>query len=158
VIEMPDLAAADIAESFGIKGLAVDDGVATLTTKPTTEQAKELVLAMSLACGRMLDDDQAPNYVEFEVQPARHPGYIVHVRRAGGPSPHTLRREAEARAEQVEAILADIRALHVPTRGHNPECECGMPPHSDRSCTECRAAWPCATIRALTTEETDSDE
>jgi hypothetical protein len=117
---MPDpLSAADIADGFGIKGLAIDDGVATLTTTPTTEQAKELVLAMSLACGRMLDDDQAPNYVEFEVSPAGHPGYIVHVRRAGGPSPHTLRRSAEARAEQAEATLTRIRQALA---GH-PQCD-----------------------------------
>ncbi|AHH20794.1 hypothetical protein NONO_c60180 [Nocardia nova SH22a] len=106
---MSDLSPADIADQFGIQGLAVKDGVTTLTTKPTSEEARELVLAMSLACGRMLDDDQAPNYVEFEVQPAGHPGYIVHVRRQPGRSPHSLRLEAEKRAERAEAIVERVR-------------------------------------------------
>lgn len=98
-----------IADEFGIQGLGVDNGIPTLTTIPTSEQARELLLAMSLACGRMLDDDQAPNYVEFEVSPAGHPGYVVHVRRAGGPSPHTLRKAAEARVAELEAELERYR-------------------------------------------------
>ncbi|MGW4124750.1 hypothetical protein [Nocardia sp. NPDC004711] len=97
-----------VADEFGIQSLTAENGVATLATVPTTEQARELVLAMSLACGRMLDDDQAQNYVEFEVSPANQRGYIVHVRRAGGPSPHTLRREAEVRAAKAEARNAEL--------------------------------------------------
>lgn len=100
-----------IADEFGIQSLAAQNGVATLATVPTTEQARELVLTMSLACGRMLDDDQAQNYVEFEASPAGQPGYIVHVRRAGGPSPHTLRREAEARAAELEKRLDRVTDL-----------------------------------------------
>lgn len=103
-----------VADEFGIKSLAVEDGVPTLTTMPTSEQARALVLAMSLACGRMLDDDQAQNYVEFEVSPAGRtgqPGYVVHVRRAAGPSPHTLRREAEARVAELEAQLDRVTDL-----------------------------------------------
>lgn len=92
-----------IADEFGIKGLTMEDGIATLTTAPTTEQSRALVLAMSLACGRMLDDDQATNYVEFEVSPAGHPGYIVHVRRGERPSPHDLRKAADARIAELEA-------------------------------------------------------
>ncbi|WP_327139389.1 hypothetical protein [Nocardia sp. NBC_01327] len=102
-----------VADEFGIQSLATENGVATLTTVPTTEQARELVLTMSLACGRMLDDDQAQNYIEFEASPANRPGYIVHVRRAGGPSPHTLRRDAEARAEHAEARVAELEQQAV---------------------------------------------
>lgn len=100
-----------IADEFGIQGLGVDNGVPTLTAAPTSERARELVLAMSLACGRMLDDDQAPNYVEFEVSPAGHPGYVVHVRRAGGPTPHTLRHAAETRVAELEAQLDRVTGL-----------------------------------------------
>ncbi|WP_405490406.1 hypothetical protein [Nocardia sp. NBC_00511] len=96
------------ADGFGLQSLTAQGGVATLTTVPTTEQARELVLTMSLACGRMLDDGQAPNYVEFEVSPANARGYVVHVRRAEGPSPHTLRCDAEARAEAAEARIAEL--------------------------------------------------
>ncbi|MFE3060577.1 hypothetical protein [Nocardia sp. NPDC059239] len=106
-----DEAAERVADEFGIQSLAAENGVATLTTVPTTEQARELVLAMSLACGRMLDDDQAQNYVEFTASPANQPGYVVHVRRAGGPSPHTLRREAEARAAELEQRLDRVTDL-----------------------------------------------
>ncbi|WP_280186256.1 MULTISPECIES: hypothetical protein [Nocardia] len=104
--QRPEIDPDTIADDFGLKGLTVEDGAATLTTTPTTEQAKALVLEMSLACGRMLDDDQAPNYVEFEVHKAGHPGYVVHVRRAERPTPHALRQEAEARAEKAESALA----------------------------------------------------
>lgn len=105
-----ELEAERVADGFGIQSLTADGGIATLTTAPTTEQARELVLAMSLACGRMLDDDQATNYVEFEVSPANQPGYVVHVRRAAGPSPHTLRREAEARADLAETRIAELES------------------------------------------------
>ena len=97
-----------IADEFGIESLGVVDGVATLTTTPTTEQSRALVLAMSLACGKMLDDDQATNYVEFEVSPAGHPGYIVHVRRGERPSPHDLRKSADARVAELEARVAEL--------------------------------------------------
>ncbi|MEV4155434.1 hypothetical protein AB0J48_20630 [Nocardia salmonicida] len=100
----------DIADDFGLQSLAVENGAAILTTAPTTDQARALVLAMSEACGKMLDDDQASNYIEFEVHKAQHPGYVVHVRRAERPSPHTLRREAEARADKAEARAAELEA------------------------------------------------
>ncbi len=57
-------------------------------------------------------------------------------------------------ADDARNRLAAIRALHTPTNGHNPECGCGIPAHADRSCTECRTSWPCATIRALTPGDT----
>ncbi|MFC9966311.1 hypothetical protein ACFVH4_18945 [Nocardia ignorata] len=107
-----------IDNDFGIQGMSIEPGASTLTTRPTTERARRLVLAMSLACGRMLDDDQAPNYVEFEVSPANQPGYVVHVRRAEGPSPHTLRRDAEARAEKAEARLAELEAAQREPLGY----------------------------------------
>ena len=97
-----------VADEFGIKSLGVVDGVPTLTTEPTSEQARALVLEMSLALGKMLDDDQAPNYVEFEVSPAGHPGYVVHVRRAIGQTPHALRKKAEARVAELEARLVEV--------------------------------------------------
>lgn len=105
-----ELEADSINRDFGIQAMSIAPGESTLTTKPTTERARRLVLAMSLACGRMLDEDQAPNYVEFEVSPAGQPGYVVHVRRAGGPSPHSLRQAAEARAERAEARVAELEA------------------------------------------------
>ncbi|NEW49361.1 hypothetical protein GV792_04795 [Nocardia cyriacigeorgica] len=105
-----ELEADTIDRDFGIQAMSIAPGESTLTTKPTTERARQLVLAMSLACGRMLDEDQAPNYVEFEVSPAGQAGYVVHVRRAEGRSPHTLRRDAEARAERAEARIAELEA------------------------------------------------
>lgn len=99
-----------VADGFGIQSLTTENGVATLTTTPTTEQARELVLAMSLACGKMLDDDQAPNYIEFEVSPAGRLGYVVTVRRSCRPTPHSLRRDAEARADEALAQVAELEA------------------------------------------------
>ncbi|MET8648495.1 hypothetical protein [Nocardia aurea] len=124
---MSDINPDTIADEFGILSLGVEDGVPTLTTTPTTEQARELVLAMSLACGKMLDDDQAPNYVEFEVSPAgKHdqPAYVVHVRRADGPSPHTLRKEADARVAELEALNGELgQRVNELTAQRNPEDE-----------------------------------
>ena len=60
-----------------------------------------------------------------------------------------------ARATKAESQLATVRALHTPTEGHNPKCYCGIPPHADRSCKECRSDWPCATVRALTRGDTE---
>lgn len=106
-----ELEADSIDRDFGIQAMSIAPGESTLSTKPTTERARQLVLAMSLACGRMLDEDQAPNYVEFEVSPANHAGYVVHVRRAEGRSPHTLRRDAEARAERAETRVAELEGV-----------------------------------------------
>lgn len=65
------------------------------------------------------------------------------------------RNRLPALLDAAEAV-ARIKALHVPTNGHNPDCECGIPPHANRSCTECRTAWPCATVRAINPEENRS--
>lgn len=110
-----------IADEFGIQGLTVEDGVATLTTAPTTEDARDLVLAMSLALGKMLDDDQATNYVETEIKKAGRPAYVLNVRRAMGQTPHELRRAAEARVAELEAQQGELVgytvALRAPGRG-----------------------------------------
>lgn len=123
-----------VADGFGIRSLAPEDGAAVLTTVADTEQARALVLAMSDACGRMLDDDQATNYVEFEVMKAERPAYVVHVRRAERPTPHQLRREAEARVAELEAQLerADDPCPHDPV-GY---VHAG--PVSVHSCAACR--------------------
>ncbi|MEU3011086.1 hypothetical protein [Nocardia asteroides] len=113
-----ELEADSIDRDFGIQAMSIAPGESTLSTTPTTERARRLVLAMSLACGRMLDEDQAPNYVEFEVSPAGHPGYVVHVRRAEGRSPHTLRRDAEARAERAETRVAELEAAQREPSGY----------------------------------------
>ena len=51
--------------------------------------------------------------------------------------------------EALAARLAAVRELHRPSRGHNPECHCGIPPNADRSCLECRDDYPCRTIQAI---------
>lgn len=56
-----------------------------------------------------------------------------------------VRGNIEALADRLEAA----RELHRPSRGHNPECHCGIPPNADRSCAECRNPFPCPTIKAL---------
>ncbi|WP_407107839.1 hypothetical protein [Rhodococcus aetherivorans] len=108
-----DLAEAT-TEGFGIKSLEARDGAADLKLVANTEQAEHLMLAISDACGHMLDSNDATNYVEFEVSKRGRPTYVVHVRRHMRPTPHKLREQAEARAERAEAALArvgDIRCL-----------------------------------------------
>ncbi|MBF6326543.1 hypothetical protein IU451_29005 [Nocardia cyriacigeorgica] len=105
-----------VADEFGIQGLTVEDGVATLTTAPTTEEARDLVLAMSLALGKMLDDDQATNYIETEIKKAGRPAYVLNVRRAMGQTPHELRRAAEARVAELEAQQGELVGYTVALR------------------------------------------
>lgn len=108
-----------IADEFGIQGLTVEGGLPTLATVPTTQEARDLVLAMSLALGKMLDDDQATNYVETEIKKAGRPAYVLNVRRAMGKTPHALRREAEARLDELRTQLQEKLALH---RGSSTRC------------------------------------
>ncbi|QRE81860.1 hypothetical protein F1734_17490 [Rhodococcus ruber] len=100
-----------VADGFGIKSLQVQDGAADLKFVANTEQAEHLMLAISDACGHMLDSNDATNYVEFQVSKRGRPTYVVHVRRYMRPTPHKLREQAEARAERAEAALERVRSL-----------------------------------------------
>jgi len=73
------------------------------------EAAQAVLLAMAEAMAATLDGVNAPNYAELSVS-HRETGrpYILTVQRALKKSPHTLRMEAEARADAAAEKLASI--------------------------------------------------
>lgn len=81
---------------------------------PNSEQA---LLLISDACGQMLDDNAATNYVEFTVSKRERPTYIVLVRRYAKPTPHDLRRAAEderdAAREEVAVLERENDAIRA---------------------------------------------
>ena len=70
----------------------------------------------------------------------------------GGLGPKDADFVVNAPADQSRLIAAvqSVSALHKPDTGHNPLCGCGIPAGARASCEECRNAWPCPTIVALT--------
>jgi len=73
----------------------------------TTTEAHEVLLGMTEAMATALGD--AENYVEAEVQAAGEPRYIFTVRRYGKPTPHELRRQAEAERDDLAAANVELR-------------------------------------------------
>ena len=120
--------------------------------------------AADIAEGRRLAEAATPGPWEqddteiYRKDAYDHRGRKVWVAAADLASEQSGREDAElivwarnhlpALLDAAEKVAA-VQALHTPDEGHNPECQCGIPAHANQSCTECRAAWPCATIRAI---------
>lgn len=136
-----------VADGFGIKSLQVQDGAADLKFVANTEQAEHLMLAISDACGHMLDSNDATNYVEFQVAKRGRPTYVVHVRRHMRPTPHKLREQAEARAGKAEAALKRVRALTYADTSGSEWVHVHDDPKADS--WECAACWAADLRRAL---------
>lgn len=73
------------------------------------ESSEAVLLAISDAMGTMLDTRAAENYVEFTVHKQGKPSYTVCVRRYERPTPHDLRKKAEARIAELEKQVSDQR-------------------------------------------------
>lgn len=53
--------------------------------------------------------------------------------------------------EEITALRAAVVELHKPKGGHNPECDCGIPPLEGQRCAAgCNGLWPCATVTLFT--------
>lgn len=80
------------------------------TLRATVPQQLVAVLApIALA---MLEETDAPNYVEQTVHhPDTHERVVIIVQKPNGKTPHELRTEADAKAEEARAALRDLVAL-----------------------------------------------
>ena len=58
--------------------------------------------------GKLLDDSEAPNYLQITMAGADGQHYAVIVCRPGQPSPHDLREAAEAKAERYATRLREL--------------------------------------------------
>lgn len=58
---------------------------------------------------------------------------------------------AHAREDVPKLVgaLLEVAALHASSPGHNPLCECGIPPGDGATCTECGHDFPCPTISTI---------
>jgi hypothetical protein len=99
----------DLAEPvIGIRRAMIENG----SIEAELESAPEIIATLYAALGHALGN--APNYVEasIEVKPSMrmpHEAFLVTVQRRSGKSPHELRREAEARVEELEAALLELK-------------------------------------------------
>ena len=133
-------AAERVADGFGIRSLKAEGGAMDLTLQANTDESEALLLAMSDACGQMLDRHDATNYVEFTVRKRGRSAYVVHVRRDLGKTPHTLREEAEAERDAAraahQALTEAVRAM-VEGADHIDAL------HAD-TCGSMLGAYPCS--------------
>lgn len=100
------------ADGFDLHGMSVQDGVAGLDMSARTEEAKEVLLRIASSMGHMLDEAQAPNYLELEVSTAggKHQ-YIMVLQRAGKITPHLARVAAETERDNLAAVISEARVL-----------------------------------------------
>lgn len=108
---LPDTDDVDPADEMMIRDMSVKDGVMNMTMTSGGPESEAVLLAMADAMGTMLDEHDATNYVEFDLRKRGLPAYSVCVRRYHRPTPHQLRKEADARADAAEAAIARVNEL-----------------------------------------------
>lgn len=102
------------AKQLTFEGLAVKDSVAEIKFGTSGPEAERVLHTIAESMAVMLDDYEAPNYLEIG---ARHKetgkAYTMTLQRAGMPTPHEKRLEAEqalARATEQLAAQSEILA------------------------------------------------
>jgi hypothetical protein len=89
----------------------------------TLTGAHALVTAQVEACRTILDDADADNYVEIDFHVADGPTYKMVIGRPNKPTPHEMRRRAEAKLAAVEDVLDGFGHLTDPgPSGHDADC------------------------------------
>ncbi|WP_055694663.1 hypothetical protein [Streptomyces prasinopilosus] len=115
---LADVAAEILTDGTMMRGLNIQDGVATLELEP----AREILLTLVAAMRTMLDSHGAENYLETEItapsvsmdlRDGQNPrdAYTVTIQRRQRPTPHEFRQKAER--ERDEAQQAINQALGV---------------------------------------------
>ncbi|MFD9781999.1 hypothetical protein ACFWZS_31395 [[Kitasatospora] papulosa] len=100
-----DLAAEILVDGTMMRALTIRDGVATLELAEATEMVRIFTAGMR----GVLDGHGASNYVEMEMTDGQTgQGYTVTVQRRERPTPHQIRQQAEARADEVLRIVAEV--------------------------------------------------
>ena len=116
-----DLAAEILADGTLLRGLNIENGVATLEMEP----AREILLTLVASMRTMLDSHGAENYLETEITAPSvsldladgqnpHDAYTVTIQRRYRPTPHEFRQQAEARVTELEAELARLADQEPP--------------------------------------------
>ena len=102
------------AAQLTFEGLAVKDSVAEMKFGTSGPEAERVLHTIAESMAVMLDEYEAPNYLEIG---ARHKGtgkpYSMTLQRGGMPTPHEKRQEAEkalARATEQLAAQSEILA------------------------------------------------
>lgn len=116
---LEEKAAAFVDATTMFKGLTIRDGQAHLEIEP----AREMILIWCASVRAMLDEHQAKNYTETElemlrpasvsldVQDGQNPtdSYTLTLQRRYGKTPHQLREQAERERDEVRAELTEVR-------------------------------------------------
>lgn len=127
---LADVAAEILTDGTMMRGLNIQDGVATLELEP----AREILLTLVASMRTMLDSHGAQNYLETEVtapsvaldlRDGQNPqdAYTVTIQRRQRPTPHEFRQLAERR---IAAALAECDAIENENRGQHDEDADGM--------------------------------
>lgn len=105
-----------------LRNMEVRDGVIEMSIGP----ARELLLTWCAVVRAVLDDCQAENYAEIDIEVPQSSGsvsmdiqdsqnltdsYMLTLQRRSGKTPHQLRREAELEREKARAELAWVAAM-----------------------------------------------
>ena len=101
-----------VAGKATLQDIHARDGRLTLSLNTDLQH----VLAAGMV--QMLGD--AMNYVEMHLRDADGKEYILTAQRGERPTPHALRKMAEAQRDALEAELAQCRALATPTTPSRP--------------------------------------
>lgn len=124
---------------IGIRRALIERGVAEVELDVTPELVANLYAHLSLLLY------EAPNYVEATVtiKPAheRVP-YIITVRRGDKPTPHDLRKEAEAEAERLRAAITEFLDFED-THSEGPTVWDGYVDGPVCADEDCLLYWPC---------------
>jgi hypothetical protein len=104
-----------------LRGMEVRDGTIEMDIEP----ARELLLTWCASVRVMLDDCQAENYAEIDIEAPRSgsvsmdirdgqkltDSYTLTLQRRSGKTPHQLRRDAERERDEARAELARVGAM-----------------------------------------------
>jgi len=112
---LADTAAEILTDGTMMRGLNIENGVATLSLEP----AREILLTLVASMRTMLDSHGAENYLETEIttpsvaldlQDGQNPrdSYTVTIQRRHGRTPHQFRQQAEARVAELEEQVARL--------------------------------------------------
>jgi len=114
---LEEKAAAFVDATTMFRGLTIRDGQAHLEIEP----AREMILIWCASVRAMLDEHQAQNYTELElempansvsldIQDGQNPtdSYTLTLQRRYGKTPHQLREQAERERDEARARLAEI--------------------------------------------------
>lgn len=113
---LADIAVEILTDGTMMRGLNIENGVATLELEPS----REILLTLVAAMRTMLDSHGAENYLETEVtapsvsldlRDGQNPrdAYTVTIQRRERPTPHEFRQKAEARVAELEKEMRQLR-------------------------------------------------